>query len=69
MHAQRSGTTHMRASGGTARERLLAECEGMGLVERDQEGGWRLTDWAERKFGNALRGLSESEVRDEVLAA
>jgi len=38
-------------------EALLAESVEAGFVERTP-AGWRLSEWAERRFGRALRGLA-----------
>ena len=38
-------------------ERLMAESEAMGVVERIN-GGWRLSEAGERRFGTALRAMT-----------
>ena len=40
-------------------EDLLQESIDAGIVERTP-AGWRLSEWAERRFGAALRSLKES---------
>ena len=48
---------------------LVEDCRERGLVEQDGSGGWRLTREAERRYGEALRGLrDEDAVHDPELA-
>jgi DNA-binding IclR family transcriptional regulator len=39
---------------------LLNELEEMGLAERCI-GGWRMTEWAEKRYGRALRDMDDEE--------